>query len=73
MFNNTDLNNITLIILSKVMGCCLNKKKQREEEIYINPDVEEPRLNIHHYFLTDDDDRQDKFFFRPIPENVVIF
>jgi len=55
------------------MGCCLKKKKQREEEIYINPDVEEPRLNIHNYFFTDGDNRRDKFFFRPIPENVVIF
>ncbi len=54
------------------MGCCLNKKRQKEEEIYINPDVEEPRMNIHNYFFTDND-RRDKFVFRPIPENVVIF
>ena len=53
------------------MGCCLNKKRQKEEEIYINPDAEEPRMNIHNYFFTDD--RRDKFVFRPIPENVVIF
>ena len=55
------------------MGCCLAKKRHREEKIYINPGVEEPRLNIHNYFFTDDDDRRDKFVFRPIPENVVIF
>ena len=55
------------------MGCCLNKKKQREEEVYINPDVEESRLNIYNYFFTSDDDRRDKFVFRPIPENMVIF
>ena len=54
------------------MGCCLYKK-QREEEVYINPDVEEARMNIHDYFFTSDDDRRDKFVFRPIPENVVIF
>ena len=54
------------------MGCCLAKKKQKEEEIYINPDVEESRMNIHNYFFTDDDIRN-KFVFKPIPENVVIF